>query len=91
MSTTLNAVAPDARAVIEQELERLNPGLLHAIGGTDEPSREQREAIEQLLADSLMQTFDACELPNSRSLQIESAINAFLEAWPIRRSWPIRR
>jgi len=80
VNTALDAVARDSPAVIEQELERLDPALLLALRGVDQPTTEQRHAVEQLLANSLMQNFDADYVPNARGLQIERAISAFLEA-----------
>lgn len=85
MSTALDAVAAESRAVIEQELEHRDPALLDALRGADEPTTGQREAVEQLLANALMKHFDADYMPSERGLQIERAISAFLEAWPIYR------
>jgi hypothetical protein len=85
VSNVLDAIPPEQRAVIVEELTSRNPALLAELRGTQEPSTDQREAVERLLASALIKTFGVNWLPNEHGLAIERAINAFLEAWPIYR------
>jgi hypothetical protein len=85
MSNVLDVIPPEARAVILEELTRSNPALLAELHATHEPTTDQREAVERVLADALMKTFGPDWVPSLRGLAIERAIDAFLETWPIYR------
>jgi len=85
VSDVLDAVSPDSRAVIVEELAHRNPALLAELRGTQEPTTDQREAVERLLAVALIKNLGPDQVPNEHGLAIERAINAFLEVWPIYR------
>jgi hypothetical protein len=85
VSNVLDAISPDSRAVIVDELSRRNQALLAELRGAKEPTNDQREAVEHLLAVALIDNFGPDQAPNEHGLAIERAIDAFLEAWPIYR------
>lgn len=85
VSTTFEAISPELQPVIKIELQRRNPALLNELWFCGEPTIDQREAVEKLLAEALIENIGDDYVPNEHGLQIERAINAFLEAWPIQR------
>lgn len=82
---TVALVNRNSSAVIAEELARRNPALLTELRNSQEPTIDQREAVEDLLADALSENWGPDHVPNDHGLAIERAINRFLEAWPINR------
>ena len=85
MSNALDAVPAEARAVIVDELTRRDPALLNDLRGTQEPTTEQRDAVERLLASAVINSMGADWNPNEHGLAVEHAVKTFLEVWPIHR------
>jgi hypothetical protein len=85
VSNALDAVPAEARAVIVDELTHRDPGLLAELRGTQEPSTEQRDAVERLLASAVINNMGADWTPNEHGLAVERAVKTFLEVWPTRR------
>jgi hypothetical protein len=85
VSNVLDAISAESRAVIVEELTRRAPALLAELRDTQEPTTDQREAVERLLAVALIKNFGPNQVPNEHGLAIERAIKAFLEVWPIYR------
>ena len=67
MSNTLDAIPAEARAVIVDELSRRDPALLDELRGEPEPTTEQSDRVNLLLAraiiDSLWDILSASERP----------------------------
>lgn len=85
MSNTLDVISPEARAVIVDELTRRDPALLADLRDAQEPTAEQRDAVERHLASAVINNMDADWTPNEHGLAVERAVGAFLEAWPSHR------
>jgi hypothetical protein len=85
VSNVLDAISPEPRSVIEDELAHRNPALLAELRGAQEPTTDQCEAVEDVLAVALTDNFGPTQAPNVRGSTIERAIDAFFEAWPINR------
>ena len=85
MSNALDAVPAEARAVIVDELTHRDPALLADLRGTQEPTAEQRDAVERLLASAVINNMGADWIPNEHGLAVERAVKTFLEVWPTRR------
>jgi hypothetical protein len=85
VSNVLDAVPAEARAVIVDELTRRDPALLADLRGTQEPTTEQRDAVERLLASAVINNMGADWTPNEHGLAVERAVKTFLEVWPTRR------
>lgn len=85
MSDVLDAVSPEQRALIVEELTRRSPALLAVLRDTQKPTNEQSDAVMDVLSDALMKTFGPDWVPNEYGLAIERAIKAYLDAWPIYR------
>jgi hypothetical protein len=81
----LDAVPAEARAVIVDELTRRDPALLADLRGTQEPTTEQRDAVERLLASAVINSMGADWTPNEHGLAVERAVKTFLEVWPMHR------
>jgi hypothetical protein len=85
VSNALDAVPAEARAVIVDELTHRDPALLADLRGTQEPTTEQRDAVERLLASAVINNMGADWIPNEHGLAVERAVKTFLEVWPTRR------
>ena len=85
MSNALDVVPAEARAVIVDELTHRDPALLADLRGTQEPTTEQRDAVERLLASAVINSMGTDWTPNEHGLAVERAVKTFLEVWPTRR------
>lgn len=85
MGNVLDAVSPAHRPVIEDELARCDPTLLAELLSANEPTPEQRKAVNQLLAIAVINSLGPDYTPDKHGLAVERAVEAFLEAWPIYR------
>lgn len=69
--------------VIVDELARRDSALLARLRDTREPTAEEREAVEHLLATAVIKSLDPDYTPDEHGLAVERAVKAFLEVWPI--------
>jgi hypothetical protein len=82
VSDVLDAIPPEHRAVIVEELTRRNPDLLFELSGTQKPTSDQSYAVADVLSSALIKTFGPDWTPNEHGLAIERAIKAYFLAWP---------
>jgi hypothetical protein len=85
MNKVLDAVPPDHRALILDELKRRNPDLIKDLAHAEQPSNSQSDAIIDALAYALSANYGPGHMPNDYGLAVERAIDAYLEVWPINR------
>jgi hypothetical protein len=85
VSNALDAVPAEARAVIVDELTHRDPALLADLRDTQEPTTEQRDEVERLLASAVINSMGTDWTPNEHGLAVERAVKTFLEVWPTRR------
>jgi hypothetical protein len=85
VSNALDAVPAEARAVIVDELTHRDPALLADLRGTQEPTTDQRDAVERLLASAVINSMGPDWTPNEHGLAVERAVKIFLEVWPMHR------
>ena len=85
MSNVLDAVPPDHRALILDELRRRSPDLVEELSDAERPTNSQSDAIVNALSYALSANYGPGHMPNDYGLAVERAIDAFLEAWPICR------
>ena len=85
MRDALSAIPAEARAVIVDELTHRDPALLADLRGTQEPTTEQRDAVERLLAGAAINSMGTDWTPNEHGLAVERAVKTFLEVWPTHR------
>ena len=85
MTNALDAIPAEARAVIVNELTRRDPALLAELRGTQEPTTEQRGAVERVLASAVIKSLGPDWTPSEHGLAVERAVKTFLEVWPIYR------
>ena len=69
--------------MIVDELTHRDPGLLADLRATQEPTTEQRAAVNELLARAVIRSMGADWVPNARGLAVERAVKVFLENWPL--------
>jgi hypothetical protein len=85
VSNALDAIPAEARAVIVDELTHRAPALLADLRGTQEPTSEQRDAVERHLASAVINSMGTDWTPNEHGLAVERAVKTFLEVWPTHR------
>ncbi|MDT5353570.1 MAG: hypothetical protein QOJ56_2102 [Mycobacterium sp.] len=85
MSNALEAVPAEARAVIVEELNRRDPALLAELRGGQEPTTEQSDAVNLLLAKAIIESLGPDWTPNEHGLAVEHAVTTFFEVWPRQR------
>ncbi|MEB3052105.1 hypothetical protein KV112_20550 [Mycolicibacter sp. MYC123] len=85
MSGVLDRVSRSAREIITQELGLANPALLKELSDVEVPTNTQRKEVERVLAAALMNTLGPDWVPSERGRAMERAVEAFLQAWPIKR------
>ena len=83
MKSALDALPPEASAIIADELAGADPKLLAQLRSTHEPTNEQRQAVNELLARAVVSSMGADWVPNTHGLAVERAVKAFLEHWPL--------
>jgi hypothetical protein len=72
--------------LIAEELKRRNPALSAELRPAAEPTIDQSDGVVLgVLACALRENFGPEDVPNEYGLAVERAIDAYLEAWPIRR------
>lgn len=82
MSNVLNAIPPEHRTLIEEELKRRDPALLAELRGTQEPTNDQSDAVVRVLYFALSENYGPGHIPNEYGKAIDNAIGAYLLAWP---------
>ena len=79
---TLDAIPAEARAVIVNELTRRDPGLLAEFRDAREPTIEQSDAVNRLMAKAIIESFGPDWTPNEHGLAVERAVTTYFEVWP---------
>ena len=85
VSNALDALPPEARAVIVDVLTRRDPALLAALGDVREPTTEQSDAVNRLLASAIVESMGPDWTPNEHGLAVERAVKTYFEVWPTRQ------
>jgi hypothetical protein len=85
VSNALDAIPAEARAVIVDELTRRDPALLNELRNTQEPTTEQSDAVNHLLASAIIQNMGPDWTPNEHGLAVERAVTTYFEVWPLYR------
>ena len=85
MSNALDAIPPEARAVIVDELIRRDSALLAELRNTQVPTTEQSDAVNHLLASAIIENMGPDWTPNEHGLAVERAVTTYFEVWPLYR------
>jgi hypothetical protein len=81
----LDAVPPEDRALIVEELTRRNPTLLDELCSIQKLTNDQSDAVVDVLYGAMSDNYGPGHIPNARGKAIDNAIGAYLLAWPIYR------
>jgi len=85
MSDIFDAISPEYRAIIVEELERRNPALLAELRSAQAPTNDQSDGVVDALYAAMAENYGPGHDPNQRGKDIDNAIGAYLMAWPIYR------
>ncbi len=84
-SDILDAIPAEARDVIVDELNRRDPTLLAELRGAQEPTTEQSDAVNLLLARAIIESMGPDWTPDEHGLAVERAVTTYFEVWPTYR------
>jgi hypothetical protein len=82
MSDALAAIPAESRAVIVEELTRRDPALLAELRAVREPTNEQSDTVNRLLASAIVENMGPEWIPNEHGLAVERAVTTYFEVWP---------
>jgi hypothetical protein len=82
MSDALEAIPEESRAVIVEELTRRDPALLAELRAVREPTNEQSDTVNRLLARAIVENMGPEWMPNEHGLAVERAVTTYFEVWP---------
>jgi hypothetical protein len=85
MGDVLDAIPAEAREVIVDVLSRRDPALLAELRHVQEPTTEQSDAVNHLLASEIVQNMGPDWTPNEHGLAVERAVTTYFEVWPLYR------
>ncbi|MDT5051176.1 MAG: hypothetical protein QOJ56_512 [Mycobacterium sp.] len=85
MTNVFDAISPEFRTIIVQELKGRNPALFNELHEASEPTNDQSDAVVDVLGDALSANYGPGHIPNEYGKLIDNAIGAYLLAWPIHR------
>ncbi|MHA7653669.1 hypothetical protein ACX9NE_28165 [Mycobacterium sp. ML4] len=85
VSNVLDAIPPDPRALIVEELTRRSPALLAELRATPQPTNEQSDAVVDVLYGAMSENYGPGHIPNEYGKAVDNAIGAYLLTWPIYR------
>jgi hypothetical protein len=85
VSNVFDAIPPEPRALIVDELTRRNPDLLEELRAAQEPTNDQSDTVVDVLYGAMSENFGPGHIPNERGKAIDNAIGQYLLAWPIYR------
>jgi hypothetical protein len=85
VSNVFEAIPPDFRKVIVEELKRRDPRLFDDRNQSSAPTNVQSDAVVNLLIDALSANYGPGHISNDYGKIIDNAIGAYLMAWPINR------
>ena len=72
MRNALDAIPAEARSVIIEELSNRDPVLLEELRSTGEPTIDQRDAVNELLATAVINNMGHEWEPNTHGLAVEA-------------------
>ena len=83
MKSALDALPPEFSAIITDELASADQDLLAQLRSSQEPNKQQRSAVNELLAGAVVRSVGADWVPNPHGLAVERAVKVFLEHLPL--------
>lgn len=82
MSTVIDELPGEFRAVVVELLGERDPGLLSALRTQEKPTLEQQEAVIDVLGDAFSDHLGPGQEPTAQGVVIDNALGAFLTRWP---------
>lgn len=82
MSNVIASIPEEFRAVFVEVLGERNAALLSALRAQDEPTAEQREAVDDVFSDEVVRELGPGYVPTERGKLVTRAIEEFWYRWP---------
>lgn len=82
MSTVIESIPAEFRAVVKNLLAERDPQLLSALRSQEKPTLDQQEAMIDVLADAFAEHLGPGHEPTEQGAFIDNALGAFLARWP---------
>lgn len=83
VSTVIDTIPENFRALFVEIIGGRDARLLDALRFSGEPSRTERESVEDILSSEFMHNLRPDNEPTDRGRDIDSMLGAFLLRWPI--------
>jgi hypothetical protein len=83
VSNVLDSLPAEFRSLVTDVLRARNETLLAALRAHEEPSQQERDAVEEILSDEFSRNLGPDDEPTQRGRDIDNALGAFLLRWPI--------
>ncbi|MGH3627746.1 MAG: hypothetical protein ACRDRL_09950 [Sciscionella sp.] len=82
-SNVVDSLPVEFREVLVETLQERDPALLASLRVRREPTLQEREAVEEILADAFTEHFGPGHEPTERGKAVDNTLGAFLTQWPI--------
>ena len=83
VSNVLDSLPSEVRALVAEVLGKRDGALLAALRAHEEPTQQERNAVEQILSDEFCRNLGSSDEPTQRGRDIDDALGVFLLRWPI--------
>jgi len=83
VSNVLDSLPAEFQSLVADILRVRNEPLLAALRAHEEPSQQERNAVEEILSDEFSRNLGPDDEPTQRGRDIDNALGAFLLRWPI--------
>lgn len=83
MSNVVESLPAQLRPLFVEILRTQNPELLAALMRHEEPSRDERAKVENILAGEFSRSLGSDWEPDARGERVDELLGAFLLRWPL--------
>jgi hypothetical protein len=83
VNNVIDDLPVELKPIFTEVIGERNEGLLSSLRTHEEPSRQERIAVEQILSNEFSRNLGPDYEPTARGRDIDNALGAFLLRWPI--------
>lgn len=83
VSNVIDGLPIELKSVFTEVIAERDESLLSSLRTREEPSRQERIAVEQILSNEFSSNLGPDYEPTERGRDIDNALGAFLLRWPI--------
>lgn len=83
MTNVIDSLPMRMRPLFVEVLNSRSPVLLATLQDHEEPTREEREFVEDILAKEFSRCLQGDGEPTARGVEVDALLGAFLRRWPL--------